>query len=399
MLNKKEPIIITIIRILLACVFIFSGLTKAVDPVASAIKMEEYFTSFGMAFMHPFCMFIAVCMNIAEFLLGFMLLFRIKVVLVSWGYLLFMSFFFLLTAWLALAEHLEIHYGYDFGVVKDCGCFGAAIKLSNFNTFLKNVVIMIPTIIVFVWRKRIPDIRLTELGKWTFAAIGAIIVSVVQFVSYQHLPIVDFSDWKVGNNVAEAFIEKPEVKEMIYQYRCLADSSIVEMTSDEMMEAYEKDPLFDTKYEYVDRKDSVIEEAVEPVIPGFNMVDTLGGDHSIELIAVDKETPTFILFMHNLKETNLKGMQSENLKVMIDSCLSQEIDFVGITNSSQEEIAEFVKKYNITFPIYNNTIDPVKGPFMVRDAIRSNPGLMEIKAGVVKGKWSWRDFPSFDEVK
>ena len=145
--RNKEPIVLTIIRILLACVFIFSGLTKAVDPIASAIKMEEYFTSFGMDFMHPLCMFIAVCMNIAEFLLGFMLLFRIKVNLVAWGYLLFMTFFLLLTAWLALAEHLELKHGYDFGVVKDCGCFGAAIKLSNFHTFLKNVGIIIKILI------------------------------------------------------------------------------------------------------------------------------------------------------------------------------------------------------------------------------------------------------------
>ena len=397
--RTKEPIVLTIIRILLACVFIFSGLTKAVDPIASAIKMEEYFTSFGMDFMHPLCMFIAVCMNIAEFLLGFMLLFRIKVKLVAWGYLLFMTFFLLLTAWLALAEHLEIKYGYDFGVVKDCGCFGAAIKLNNFHTFLKNVGIIIPTLIVFICRDRIPDIRLTELGKWCFAGIGCIIVCLVQFISYRHLPIVDFSDWAKGKNVAEAFIEKPAVKEIVYKYLRLADSTTVEMSSDEMMEAYEKDARFDEKYEYLDRIDSTLEEAVMPEIPGFNMVDSLGGDHSIELIQNDKSTSTFIVFMHDLEETNEKGIMSPALKLLADSCMSMGVDFVGITNSPQEYIDAFVSQYNITFPIYSNAIDPVKGPFMVRDAIRSNPGLMQIKNGIVVGKWSWRDFPAIDKVE
>lgn len=397
--RNREPIVIAIVRILLACVFIFSGLAKAIDPVASAIKMEEYFISFGMGFMHPLCMFIAVCMNIAEFLLGFMLLFRIKVNLVAWGYLLFMVFFLFLTAWLALAEYLEINYGYDFGVVKDCGCFGAAIKMSNFSTFLKNVIIIIPTFVIFAWRKKIPDIRLTELGQWCFAAIGCIIVCVIQLVSYRHLPIVDFSDWAKGKDVATAFIEKPAEKVIIYKYRRLSDSTIVKMTSDEMMEAYDKDPKFDSKYEYVDRIDSTVREAVMPEITGFSMVDSLGGDHSIELIQTDKTSSTFVVFMHNLNETNEEGVLHPHLKTLADSCMNMGVDFVGITNSPQEHIDAFVRQYGITFPIYTNTIDPVKGPFMVRDAIRSNPGLIQIKEGLVIDKWAWRDFPTIEEVE
>ena len=136
-----------------------------------------------------------------------------------------------------------------------------------------------------------------------------------------------------------------------------------------------------------------------PEIPGFNMVDSLGGDHSIELIQTDKQTSTFIVFMHDLEETNEKGIMSPALKLLADSCQSMGIDFVGITNSPQEYIDAFVRQYDITFPIYNNTIDPVKGPFMVRDAIRSNPGLMQIKEGVVVGKWAWRDFPPIEKVE
>ena len=163
--RRNEPIVIMILRILLGCVFIFSGLTKAIDPIANAIQFDDYFISFRMPFMQLFSMFMAICLTIVEFTLGVMMLLRIKVRLTSLFYLLFMCFFFLLTAWLALAEYLEIHHGYDFGVVKDCGCFGKAIKMSNFQTFMKNVVIIIPTIIVFIYRDYIPDIRLTELGK------------------------------------------------------------------------------------------------------------------------------------------------------------------------------------------------------------------------------------------
>ena len=75
------------------------------------------------------------------------------------------------------------------------------------------------------------------------------------------------------------------------------------------------------------------------------------------------------------------------------ACMDEGVDFVAITNSSEEEIAEFVKKYGIKFPVYYNPIDPIHGPFMVRDAIRSNPGIMLLNRGVVKEKWAWRDFP------
>jgi uncharacterized membrane protein YphA (DoxX/SURF4 family) len=94
----KEPTWLMIVRLLLACVFLFSSLSKAIDPVGSGIKMDEYFISFGMGFMHPFSLWLGILMNIAEFTLGFMLLFRIRLFLTTLGYLLFMLFFFFLTA-------------------------------------------------------------------------------------------------------------------------------------------------------------------------------------------------------------------------------------------------------------------------------------------------------------
>ena len=93
MRKQKEEIWVKVLRLLLAALFIFSGLSKAIDPMASAIKMDEYFISFGMGFMHPFSMFFGVCLNIVEFVLGFMLLFRVKVKFTSIMYMLFMGFF------------------------------------------------------------------------------------------------------------------------------------------------------------------------------------------------------------------------------------------------------------------------------------------------------------------
>jgi uncharacterized membrane protein YphA (DoxX/SURF4 family) len=363
-------------------------MSKAIDPVGWGVKMDEYFTSFGMGFMHPFSLWLGILVNIAEFTLGFMLLFKIRVRLTALGYLLFMVFFFFLTAWLAVAEHLEVNYGYNFGVVKDCGCFGQAIKMSNLETFLKNVALLILSLIIFAKRKTIQDIRLTMLGQWLFAFVGAGIALAVQIYCLRNLPIVDFSNWKKGNNVVELFIEKPAEIDILFLYKnAQGEEKLLSM--DEMSNITDTYPNFYDAFEYVDRIDSVMSEAVHAKIPGFSMLDNQGRDFAS--IYLNKEQ-VYLLFMHDLDETNEEAMRSEGLKNLIAYCDKNNIDFVGITNSPSDEIDPFIKNYQITFPIYYNPIDPIKGPFMVRDAVRSNPGLIILKNGVVEEKRAWGRF-------
>jgi uncharacterized membrane protein YphA (DoxX/SURF4 family) len=388
MKKQKDPLWLTILRIALACVFLFSGFTKMIDPVGFGIKIDEYFISFGMGFMHPFSLTIAMLAIIAEFTLGFMLLFRIMVKLTSLGYLLFMVFFFFLTGWLAVAEHLEVNYGYNFNVVHDCGCFGQAIKMSNLETFLKNVVLLIVTLIVFAKRKTIQDIRLTLLGQWLFAFVGAGIAVIVQIYCLRNLLIIDYSDWKKGKDMVELFIETPAEKEILFLYKNDKDEEKY-LTMDEMSDITDTYPNFYNEFEYVDRIDSVITEAIHPVISGFSMLDNQGRDFAS--IYLNKEI-VYLLFMHDLDETNAEAMKSENLKKIITFCNQNDIDFAGITNSSPDDIAQFIKTHDIPFPIFYNPIDPIKGPFMVRDAIRSNPGLIVLKNGIVVEKKSWRGF-------
>ena len=386
MKKQKQSFWIILLRLVLAGVFIYSGLMKAVDPVASGIKMDEYFISFGMGFMHPFSLWIGILMNILEFTLGFMLLFRIRVKLTSLGYLLFMLFFFLLTAWLAVAEHLEVNYGYSFGVVHDCGCFGQAVAMSNLETFLKNVVLMIFTLILFAQRKTIPDIRLTALGQWLFAFVGAGAVLALQIYCMRNLPLIDFSNWKKGNNVVDVFVETPAEIDVLFLYKNEKGEEKL-LSMDEMANITDTYPKFYDEFNYVDRIDSVISEVVKPEIPGFSMLDKQGKDFAN--IYFHKET-VYLFFMHDLDETNEEAMMSEKLQNLIAQCEKDNIDLVAITNSSPDEIEKFVEQYNIPFPIYYNPTDPVKGPFTVRDAIRSNPGLIILKNGVVAEKRGWR---------
>lgn len=384
---KKEPVWLKIIRILLGCLFIFSSFTKAIDPVGFGVTMNDYFVSFHLGFLHPLALFAAVVAIMCEFVLGCMLLFRIKVQWAAWGYLIFMTFFFFLTLWLAIAEQLEtrgIHY---FGVVKDCGCFGDVIEMSNMETFLKNVVIIIPTLIFFFNRKKVKDCRLIELGQWFCVAIFAAISVGFQLYVIHHLPFIGKGDWNKGKDVS-VFVAQPAQKDVVFIYKNNETGEEVTLTQDELME--QPDDFYE-KNEYVDRKDKIIKQAVKAKIDGFNMMDESGADHAPDYFAKTKESDTYILYVHDLSEANEKGM--DKAMKLAKSCEENGVDFVAITNSTEEEIEEFVKKYGIEFPVYYNPIDPVHGPFMVRDAMRSNPGVMVINKGIVTEKWAWRDFP------
>lgn len=387
-MKNRESIWLKIIRILLGCLFLFSSFTKAVDPVNFGITMNDYFVSFGMGFLHPLAQFAAICAISCEFILGCMMLFRIKPLLAAWGYLLFMVFFFFLTLWLAVAEYLEVHGIHDFGVVKDCGCFGQAVKMSNLQTFLKNVVIIIPTIIVFIFRKRIPESRLGSWIQWFLIFLFAFIAIIFQLHCIRHLPAIDFTDWKKGNDVT-SFIEQPAQKDVLFIYKNKTDGQEVTLTQDELMA---KEDDFYENFDYVDRKDSIIKDIVRAKIDGFNMLDENGADHAFELISKQNDRDLYVLYMHDLSETNLKGV--EKAKQLAADCAEKDIDFVAVTNSSEEDIDKFVALNKLDFPVYHNPIDPVKGPFMVRDAVRSNPGIILFNKGFVVDKWAWRDFPA-----
>lgn len=399
--KKKEPIIIMILRILLGCLFIFSGLSKAIDPIANGYQFDDYFHSFHLDFLQIFSMFMAYALTIVEFTLGVMMLLRIKIKLTSLFYVLFMCFFLVLTAWLALAEFLELHYGYDFGIVKDCGCFGKVVKLSNLGTFLKNIGIIIPTFIVFIWRNEIPDIRLTELGKWSVVGIAVLACFFLQLHCQRHLPIFDFSDWKVGENVAQDFIDRPEVTETVYIYQDSAGNKY-RFTEDELMAKFETDEEFFADKTDLDPEVKVISPIQRAPIQGFTMwtaPDSTGqfSDLAPDLIDSLNDNPLVIMFINYVEYANPKAFKSKDLAELRQLCAEKGYDFVGLTNSSNTDVENFIQENGIDFPIYRSDCDPVKGPFIVRDAIHSNPGIIYIQNGIVKGKWAWRDFD--DAVK
>lgn len=396
--QKKEPIIVIILRIALGLVFIYSGLTKAIDPIGTSYTFDDYFFSFHMSFFQIFSMLAAWLQPIVECVMGVMLITKIYTKLTAWLFLLLMSFFFLLTAWLALAEHLEVKYGYNFNVVKDCGCFGSSIKLTNLETFLKNVILMIPTLVVFFYRHRIKESRLTNLGKILVIFISCCVFFTVEAHSYRHLPIVDHSDWKVGTDLTKDYVDQDLITKSVFVYKDTTTQKTVELTEEELMKLYdtEEGSAYAESLVYVEDKTDTIQKFERAENYNFTMEDSESNDLKSALLNKNNEIPVYLLFIYDLDQVDMDGLQGEDLSKIVKYCNDNDFHFYGITNTPRAEIDKFVKENKIPYEILCcSYYDPAKGPYFVRDAIHSSPGLIKIEKGVITGKWAWRDF---DEV-
>ena len=240
-----------ICRILLAATFIFSGFVKSVDPWGTAIKLGEYFAAFGVEWLYGWRFGFAIWLTGAELMLGLMLLFKVRLRLISIVAVLSMTFFTVLTFVLALWDPVE-----------DCGCFGEAIKLTNWETFLKNLVLL-PMSIAVMWTAR----KLPIMPTWSDGVKMLLIASVafgVGIYSYRHLPLIDFLPYKIGTNIPEAM-----------SVSGTGDVETVLIYKDKQTGREHEFDLSDTtwydttRWEYVDTRITALNESVHPTIRDF----------------------------------------------------------------------------------------------------------------------------------
>ncbi|GAF04574.1 BT_3928 family protein [Saccharicrinis fermentans] len=178
-------------RILVGITFIFSGFVKAVDPTGSAIKFGDYLSAFGTESLMGLVMPAAFVVAALEFLTGLHLLLGIRIKTSSILALIFMTIFTPLTLFIAIKNP-----------VTDCGCFGDALKLSNWETFFKNIILLLPTLFIFVKRKQFNE-AIKNLNKLIITLFFTGAILGITYYSLQHLPIIDFRPYKIGNNINE----------------------------------------------------------------------------------------------------------------------------------------------------------------------------------------------------
>ena len=365
-------VITTICRFVLAVVFIFSGFVKAVDPLGTKYKIQDYIEAFGWsAFMPDFVPFLAsVLLGILEFCLGVYLFFGIRRIIAPRAVALVMALMTPLTFWLALDNP-----------VSDCGCFGDALVLSNWETFWKNVVLLIMALVVLRWRKCISPL-VTVRFDWVIALYGFLYIFAMLVYSYRELPVFDFRPYHVGANIREG-MEIPEGKKpTVYE-------TLFVLEKDGEEKVFSLDNYPDSTWTFVDSKTVVKEKGYEPPIQDFSVIRMEDGEDVTEQILSDKSY-TFLLVSHQLDIADESAIDLIN--ELYDYCLMYGYGFYALTSSGDEDIQRWREETGAEYPFC--LVDNIT----LKTMIRSNPGVMLLKEGTVIKKWSVNNLPDEYEL-
>ena len=314
-----------ICRFLLAAMFIFSGFVKAVDPLGFFYKLGDYAQAFGMADWMPLflLMFLAIALSAIEFVVGAYLLFGIRRGIATYSALLLMVCMTPLTLYLAIANP-----------VHDCGCFGDAWVLTNWQTFGKNVILLLMTILVF-WRRRLIIPFFSRKSAWLVSMFTIIYVLSLSFYCLKNLPVLDFRPYKVGTNILQAM--------------------------------------------------EISEDGAMPTINDFWITELETGE-DITYNILEDEGYTFLLVAHRIEQADDKHIDLIN--ELYDYAADNDYGFYALTSSSEQEIEEWRDWTGADYPFC--IVDDTE----LKTVIRSNPGLLLIKNGTIIGKWSNDNIPT-----
>ncbi len=357
-----------LIRIIVGCLFIFSGLVKANDPLGLSYKMNEFFEVWHFYWAMPYSLALSVMMIGFEIIAGIGVLLGAAFRVFSFLLLLLTSFFTFLTAYVYLTDK-----------IKECGCFGDCIKISNAETFWKDVALLFLVIILFVFRKRVqpllkgyPTVAIMILT--TFFAFG------IQWYALEHLPFYDCLPYKIGVSIPEKMkIPEgaiPDQYETVMIYE--KDGVQKEFT----MQNY---PWEDSTWKFVDRKDKLIKKGnAEAAIKDFSISGFDGTDYTEQVL----NTPgyTFLLFVKD--PAKARKDNTDKLRSLMVQANQLNIPFYVLSSASEEATNNF-KENRKLFAAEYTVIDGTAS----KTAMRANPGLMLLEEGTIRGKWSFRDFP------
>ena len=369
--NGKQHIAIgvitTVCRFVLAVVFIFSGFVKAIDPLGTQYKIQDYLDAFGWTGVFPeFVPFVAsALLGMLEFCLGVYLFFGIRRIIAPRAVVAMMAVMTPLTFWLAW-DH----------PVSDCGCFGDAVILTNWETFGKNVVLLAMSLVVLKWRRRLFPLATTRFD-WLIALYGFLYILCMTVYCYRHLPVFDFRPYYVGADIRQGMSipEGEEPTEFETRFVLQKDGVEKEFT----LENYP-----DSTWTFVDSKTVVKKQGYEPPIHDFSMIRYDDGEDITEQVLAD-EGYTFLLVAHQLGQANQSRMDLIN--ELYDYCLEYGYAFYCLTSSSDEDILKWQEDTGAEYPFC------LMDNITLKTMVRFNPGLMLLKEGTVVGKWSIIDIP------
>lgn len=370
-MKSTRIIIINLFRIVLGLTFILSGFVKAIDPLGTQYKIEDYLGVLSLGGMLPDFVTLgtSVAISAIEFTLGVLLLFAISRRVISKVTLVFMTIMTLITAWLYIANPIS-----------DCGCFGDAIHLTNGETLLKNVIMLVMTAVV-VYKPR-DMIRTLSNGNSTIV-INYSVLFILLYAAYSlyMLPQFDFRPYHIGANIEER-MKIPEgapQPEFETTFMMKKDGQTKEFT----LENYP-----DSTWEFVDSKTIMVKEGFVPPIHDFSIL-SLNGDDLTEDILQQKGY-TFLLIAPYLEKADDSNFGP--IDQIYEYAEEYGYKFYCLTASGKQAIARWQDMTGAEYPFYNTDAVTLK------TIIRSNPGMLLLKDGTVIQKWSHNELPNDSEL-
>ncbi|TJY37270.1 BT_3928 family protein [Pontimicrobium aquaticum] len=361
-------ILVAISRILVGVLFIISGLIKLNDPLGFSYKLQEYFSTdvLNIPFLEPYALGISVIVVVFEVVLGVFLLIGYKPKFTVWSLFGMIVFFTFLT-----------FYSAYFDKVKDCGCFGDALKLTPWESFTKDVILLVFILILFFGVKHVKPV-FTKLPTTVIALVSFIWCLWFGYHVLMHLPSVDFRAYKIGDNLIEN-MTMPED----------APKAIQEFTWTFNVNGEEKEFVTNGSYpsvdgEYVGVETKIIKEGYQPPILDFS-IETDSEDVTQEMLAEDK------LIM--IVSYSLDSAEKEGLAAIMDKAkeaASKGYKVIGLTASGPEAKERIKADYNYDFDFY------LCDEKALKTVVRANPGVLELSKGTVLQKVHWNDI---DDLK
>lgn len=354
-------------RIFVGVLFIFSGFVKLNDPIGFSYKLEEYFGEgvLNLEFLVPYALVLAIFIVIYELLLGLTLLIGYAPKFTKWSLLLMILFFTFLT-----------FYSAYFNKVTDCGCFGDAIPLTPWQSFVKDVILLILILILFFNEKYLQPIFAKASLKWI---VFATTIACLYFAYHvlMHLPAIDFRAYKIGTHIPEAMSYPEDAKEAVYEYEWTfkvngeAETHITNGSYPEVAG------------EFVGVETKLIDEGYTPPIHDFSLMKG-GEDHIEELMQEDK---LLIVVAYNLSKTEREGWAE--IKSALRKASEQDYKIIGLTASGEKDISKFKKEFSLGFDFYFTDETAIK------TIVRASPGLVVLKNGTITNKLHWNDADEF----
>lgn len=360
-----KQIFLMLVRLIVGGLFIFSGLIKINDPVGTSIKLEEYFDVFSFdiapffAYLKEISLPLAVFLVVLEVVLGVMLIFGVKLRLTVVLLSLMIVFFTFLT-----------FYSAYFNKVTDCGCFGDAIKLTPWESFYKDVFLLVLIAVLFFFRKDLVDTR--SVGLQGAALLSLVLSLVLSIIAIRNLPYIDFRAYKVGVHIPSAMQPSQPLQ---YSYI---------MRKDGEEAVFDQYPT-DDSYEFVDMQ--LQNPEALPKISDFSIWNE-NGDFTEEILTGKK----LVVLISNISKMSEDGFSE--MTALVQSLENTDIVPLVVAASSEDEIKHLLAQKG-----WSSVAHYMGDATVVKTIIRSNPGIMLLNDGTVVKKYHHNNTPTKSEVE